>query len=350
VIVVGGGVMGSATAWWLARRGVEVVLLEQFGPGHTRGSSHGGSRIFRLAYTEDAFVALARQALDLWREVEDDAGARLVDITGGLDHGDPDEVDAVAAALLAAGRSVERLDAGDAQARWPGMRFDGAVVYSLDSGRVRADAAVAAFQRRARGHGATLRFETPVLRIDAARRRVDTADGELMARRSIVVTAGAWTAGLLVGRDAASHIELPKLTVTEEQVFHFPVADGDATAWPSFIHHQQTPVYGLLTPGDGVKVAEHHAGAVTDPDERTFVIDAAGRDRVAAYVEHWLPGLRPSAVSAATCLYTNTPDGTFVIERHGDLVIGSPCSGHGFKFAPVIGRRLADLAVGRFVV
>src|SRR4051795_1786442 len=119
VVVIGAGAMGSATAWWLARRGIDVALLEQFEPGHTRGSSHGGTRIFRLAYYEPFYVRMPQAALPLWRELEDDAGEALLDITGAIDHGHPDAIDAVERALATCGARYERLTRDQATERWP---------------------------------------------------------------------------------------------------------------------------------------------------------------------------------------------------------------------------------------
>jgi sarcosine oxidase len=155
-----------------------------------------------------------------------------------------------------------------------------------------------------------------------------------------VVAAGAWTSPLV-----GDLVELPPLTVTEEQTFHFLPKD-DHAAWPSYIHHLDPVRYGLETPGEGIKVAEHHAGAVVDPDDRTYDVSPEAESRVNYYVEHWLPGLDPYPVTAATCLYTSTPDQEFFIERHGPLVVVSACSGHGFKFTPLVGRMAADLAMG----
>ena len=147
VAVIGGGVMGAATAWRLAARGVDVTLHEQFGPGHVRGSSHGGSRIFRFAYDVPEYVGMARAALDGWRELEADAGETLLDITGGVDHGPAHEIERLSASMRSMGAPHEVLTGPEAEARFPGMRFDERVLVHPDGGRCRAGAAVAALQR-----------------------------------------------------------------------------------------------------------------------------------------------------------------------------------------------------------
>jgi sarcosine oxidase len=169
---------------------------------------------------------------------------------------------------------------------------------------------------------------------------VDTETTSYRARVA-VIAAGAWAAKVLsVGG-------LPPLRITEEQVFHFRPRNGTAP-WPSFIHHRAPWRYGLLTPGEGVKVAEHGTGAEVDPDHRSFSVDDDGRARVREYVSRWLPGVDPDPVSEATCLYTTTPSEDFVVDRvdGAPLVVAAGFSGHGFKFTPLIGRMLADLAEG----
>jgi sarcosine oxidase len=131
-----------------------------------------------------------------------------------------------------------------------------------------------------------------------------------------------------------------------ERFQHYAPRQPDTT-WPSFIHHRADPWrYGLVSPGAGVKVAEHMTGPVVDPDQPPAGLDSAALDRVCRYVEEWLPGLDPHPLHPGSCLYTTTPTQDFVLERWGPIVVGSPCSGHGFKFTPLIGRMLADLAAG----
>ncbi len=346
VIVIGAGAMGSATAWWLARRGASVLLLEQFEQGHVRGSSHGGSRIFRFAYPHPEYVRMAQAALPLWREAEADTGVTLLDTTGAIDHGDERILDRIASAMEACGAAFERLSAAEAEARFPGMRFATSVLYHPDGGRCLAGCAVRAFQDRAATLGTDVRFSAGRAKIEVrgAGVRVSLPSGEAFEAPVAVVTAGAWAAETL----GAGVSGLPPLTVTQEQIAHFAPLDP-AQEWPSFIDHSRgdTGIYGLRTPGEGVKAARHMDGTVTTGDSRDFHVDDAHTAAIASYVEQWLPGLVSRPITATTCLYTTTPTQDFVLDRQGPIVVGSPCSGHGFKFTPLIGRILADLAEGK---
>ncbi|WP_238015828.1 N-methyl-L-tryptophan oxidase [Dactylosporangium sp. AC04546] len=342
VIVIGGGAMGSAAAWRLAGRGASVLLLERFGAGHTRGASHGASRIFRVVYPEADYIGLARRALPLWRELEAATGTRLLDITGGVDHGDPTAIRELARALDAAGVPGEILHPEAAGERWPGLRFETPVLFHPASGRLHADRSVAALQQGAVQHGATVRYDEPVHAITVRGDddvEVTTGGGVHHARR-VVVAAGAWTSKLLGGL-----VRLPELTVTQEQPAHFaPATDA---GWPSFIHHRPglPPVYGLLTPGEGVKAGFHAAGPVVDPDERDFAAEPGQLETLRQYVERWLPGVDPGTAAPISCTYTSTDSEDFVVDRAGPLVVAAGFSGHGFKFTTVIGDLLADLAL-----
>ncbi|MFD5316437.1 FAD-dependent oxidoreductase [Streptomyces sp. NPDC127098] len=349
VAIVGAGLMGSAAAWAATRRGRSVALLERFAIGHDHGSSHGSARIVRRAYADPLYVRLTGRAMELWRELEQDADARLLRITGGVDHGPGGEPGAVAAALAACGVAHETLPAAEAERRWPGLRFEGQVVHQPDAGTVDAAAAVAAFVDLAGRRGADVRAETPVDRIVVEgedRARIETAAGPLTARR-VVVAAGAWTAGLL-----GELLPLPPLTVTQEQVFHFPRREAASADWPVVIHDGELSVYSLAGgrdggPGNGRKIAEHHGGRATTADTRDGLVDPAARARIVDYVRRWLPGLEPEPFNEATCLYTSTPNEDFLLDRVGPLVVCSPCSGHGAKFAPLIGELATDLADDR---
>jgi len=333
VVVIGAGAMGSATAWQLARRGRSVALVEQFEAGHHRGSSHGATRIFRLAYRDPTYVRLAVEALDAWRVLEAASGVSLLEQSGQLDHGAPVAVEEIGANLEAAGFAAEQLTPAQAQARWPGMRFDRAVVHSPDGGRIFAERTVAQLQRLCAGLGAELSFDEPVLGVEPTDDGVVVrTEGRTIAAQVAVVAAGSW-----VREVVPAGIALPAVTVSHEVPTHFRPRDR-SLRWPSFVHYLDDAAgaltfgaYGLETPGEGVKVG---------------VEDAASAEVVTDYVREWHPGLVPEPVSSAQCLFTNLPDEHFVLERHGPIVVCSPCSGHGFKFTPVIGALVADLCDG----
>lgn len=341
VVVVGGGVIGAASAWNLAKRGHDVTLIEQFAPGHKNGASHGTSRIFRHAYADDYYVGLAARAYALWRELETSTDTELLTLTGAVDHGTPDIVKPRVEALARAGLASEVLDPRDAQKRWAGLKFDTTVLYHPDAGRLHADRSVAAFTEAAQALGATVEYGSPVRSITGA--EVST-DAHTYSADHIVVAAGAWTQKV-----ASSHVELPGLVTTQEQPAHFlPTVDAD---WPSFIHHpgaelQDEGIYGLQGE-EGVKIGEHGTGPVVDPDTRDFTPRPDGVERLRTYARAWLPGVDADSAEPLTCLYTTTPDSNFIVDRKGNLTIAGGFSGHGFKFAPAVGELVADLVDGR---
>lgn len=348
VAVIGGGAMGVATAYSAVRRGASVAMLERFRPGHDRGSSHGRSRVFRLAYPHSRYIELAQRALVLWRALEDDVGVALLARTGGIDHGPPERVQPIATALERAGVRARALSPAEAAERWPAMRFDQSVLHQPDAGRLDADATVLALHRRARELGVEGLYDEPAHELRPREGSVDVVTDRRTVRAGVaVVAAGAWAPSLL--RDQAFAPMLPTLAVTQEQPAYFPVRDEDG--WPSFIHHGagvgttlEHDNYGLFTPGLGLKVGEHGTGPVVDPDDRPAA-DPAGLRRLEAYVAEWLPGAQATATTVDTCLYTSTPDEQFVLARHGRVVVCSPCSGHGFKFVPAVGELTAQLAL-----
>jgi sarcosine oxidase len=343
VVVIGTGAMGAATAWHLARRGCSVLAVEQFEQGHTRGSSHGGVRIFRYTYPAPYYTALTQQALPWWRVLEDEAAETLLDLNGVYDHGRPDLLAPLADSLQACGVPHEWLTPDEAHARVPGLRFDTAVLHHASGGRTFAHSAVQALVRLARHHGAEVRFECPAtLRVVGDHVEVDLGDEVVWAHRA-VVTAGAWVGTVLSQGVLPADAHLPQLVVTEEQLAHYVPHDTEAV-WPSFMHHTDRFRYGLFTPGEGLKVGGHHEGLVTSIDERRHGVDQASIDEIRRYVTDWVPGVEPEPRFGATCLYTTTANEDFVIDRVGPVVIGSPCSGHGFKFVPLVGHLLARLA------
>jgi sarcosine oxidase len=349
VVVVGGGAMGSAAAWQLARRGADVVLFEQFGPGHVRGSSHGSSRIVRLSYADPFYVDLAAAAYARWDELEADANERLLTWTGVIDHGERSPVEAMAAVLSERGHAADLLDPSDAAERWPGLRFESRVLFHPRGGRAHADRTVAALKRVASRYGADIRHDTRVEAIVPAADYVEIRAGDDTLRAdAVVIGAGAWTASL--GGDV---LRLPSLTVTREQPAHFPPLDS-STPWPSFIHHlvgtatrgTATPrgAYGLSS-ADGVKVGFHAVGPVVDPDEAADGVDPHRLATLQDYVAEWIPGVDAGRPDATPCLYTLTEDSDFIVDKVGPVTIAAGFSGHGFKFTPQIGSIVADLVL-----
>jgi sarcosine oxidase len=325
VAVVGAGIMGSAAARELARRGHEVSLYEQFRVGHDRGSSHGRSRIVRLAYPELEFVELAKESYDGWHELEQESGLELLELNGLLELvEDADQTSRDA--LDAAGAEYELLSARDAGARWPvGVLDNWTALFQPEAGIVRADLAHRALVDSALAHGAQLEEEAPVRSLDE------------VAADVVVVTAGPWVTKLLP--------DVPVRT-TRETVAYFR-RTGDPL--PSIVQLDPETrghaLYSLHDPLHGLKAGDHHAGAEADPDGPGGP-DPVLVERVAAWVARTYPDAEPEPVAAETCMYTTTPDEHFILERRGRVVIGSACSGHGFKFAPAIGKRLAALATG----
>ena len=323
VVVVGAGIMGSATAHALARRGHDVLLLEQFHVGHEHGSSHGRSRIVRLAYPEVEFVELAKEAFVGWRQLEQESGQELLELNGLLELVESSGQSS-ADALAAAAAEYELLDAAEARERWPVGVPDGwTALFQPEAGIVRADLAHRAFVDRALADGARLEEET----------RVDSLDD--VDAKAVVVTAGPWVKSFFP--------DLPVRT-TRETVAYFR-REGDPL--PSVVHLDPVTrghaMYSLHDPVHGLKAGAHHAGAEVSPDEPGEP-DPALVDRIAEWVARTYPDADPNPVGAETCMYTTTADEHFILERRGKVVIGSACSGHGFKFAPAIGTRLAAMA------
>ena len=348
IVVVGAGIVGAAAARALGGTSAEVVLLERFELGHDRGSSHGTSRIFRLNYPDERYVRMAKAARDAWTELERERGQRLLVRSGSLDLG-PVAAE-TARALAACGVRYETLGADEVASRWPvRLTPDETDVFQADGGIVLADRAHAALVASAAEAGVEIRENTPVRSLALDRRgvRVVLDSGELRAG-AVVVTAGAWASPLL----ADVGVELPVVPTRETVVY---LALNEAEAIPSVIDYARLPTsggngvrrtgqaaYALAAPGGGLKAGLHHSGPVADPDGESEP-DAAVATWVAAWAASRYEGLGEQA-RRETCLYTSTADESFVLERRGPVVVGSACSGHGFKFAPVVGRTLAALA------
>lgn len=351
-IVIGMGGMGSAALWQLARRGQRVLGLERFDLGHAMGSSHGLNRIIRLAYFEHpGYVPLLRRAYELWRETEALAGEQLLFVTGSLDAG-PEEgriVQGSLAACRAHGLPHEALSAAEVNRRFPGYQLpaDYAAIHQPDGGFIASERAILAHASLAVAAGAEIHARERVLAIEPAPGRVTVVtERGRYETGCVIAAAGAWIEDLVPG--------LRGQAVPERQVLGwfqprrpalfapgaFPVSNMETARG----HFYQFPSWGI--PGFKIGLYHHfgehgHADALSR--EPTARDEAALREAVRAY----FPEADGPTLRLAACLFTNTPDEHFVLDTlpgHPEVVVASPCSGHGYKFASVIGEVLAELA------
>jgi sarcosine oxidase len=356
VVVIGAGVMGSAAARTLGERGVDTVLLERFRVGHSRGSSHGAVRIFRLTYPQTDYVRMAMRALDSWRSLEQRAGETLLIQTGGLDFGPG--VDECAEAMTECGLPGEWLSAKEAEERWPVFSLKGVdrVLWHEQTGICQSDRAVAAQVRLARDSGVDVREETPMTGVHPSGDGVviETESGEIAADVAIVA-GGSWNAWILddalrAFADGGTALPLdvvPRMVPTVQDVSYFRPRDPGAE-WPVLIEWLDHMWYAAPAgEGPGVKVGRHLAGRAVNPADGPFGTLPEFQQDCVDYVRERCPGVDPQPVGAETCLYTMTADEDFVLDRVGPLVVFGGCSGHGFKFGPLVGEMLADLAMER---
>ena len=352
MILAGLGATGSAAAYHLAGRGLHVLGLDRYHPPHTLGSSHGESRVIReTAFEHPRYVPLARRAYENWRRLETDAGESLLHVTGMLFVGP--EAGAIVGGTLASARehgvAHERIDTGGLSRRFPALhRLEGVVgVLEPGAGWLDPERSVAASLRLAAARGVTLRFDEPLERWepDGDGVTVTTPGGRYHARR-LLLAAGPWMPELVT--------ETAAVLTVERQVQHwFAPATPDALELPVFIRQVPESVFYALPPaGDAreIKVAVHHDGARTTPATVPRTVSPAEIAAARALLERYVPALAGAHRRAVVCLYTNSRDGHFVIDRHPAhpaVIVASPCSGFGFKFASVVGEILADLLQDR---
>ncbi|NWW80323.1 SOX oxidase, partial [Climacteris rufus] len=356
VIVIGAGIQGSFTAYHLAQRRRDTLLLEQFPLPHSRGSSHGQSRIIRSAYPQEYYSRMMPDSYRLWQQLEAETGTTLYRQTGLVvlgPAGDP--------TLEACRRSLgvdQVLDAAALAQHFPGFHLQAGQVAVIDStaGVLFADRALWAVQEVFRRHGGTLRDGEKVLRIEpGATVTVTTTAGVYRAPR-LIITAGPWTGAFLEPLGLRLPLQPLRINVCywrEKQ----PGSASMGSVSPCFLTLglSQAPhgIYGLPSleyPGL-MKVCHHH-GSPIDPEKRDQVSSSAPHPDIAllsSFISSYLPGLEPQPAVMETCLYTNTPDEDFILDRHpkfSNIVIGAGFSGHGFKLAPVVGKLLCELSLG----
>ena len=321
IAVVGAGVNGLATAWALRRGGHDVVVYEQFELGHTRGSSHGRTRIFRLAYPEIEWVRFAQEALVGWRELEQESGEELLLLNGMLEFS--------ARASSAPGRHSRSATPNAScsagrrqQARFGVSPGEGSfVLFQPDAGVVYSDRALTAFAR-----GLDVREHHRVESLDDVEEKV------------VVVTAGPWARRLLEPHG----IDLP-VVETRETIAYFRL-EGRVPSVVAEVVTKGHGFYSLSDPVYGLKVGSHMRGKPADPDE-VVGADPALVEEIAEWTRERFPLADPEPIDPQSCFYTTTDDERFLLERQGRIVVGSACSGHGFKFGPAVGNRLAALAL-----
>jgi sarcosine oxidase len=352
-IVLGLGGLGSAAAYWLARRaGADVLGLEQYELGHVRGESQDHSRIIRLSYHTPGYVELAKRAYESWAVVGGEAGEPLVLVTGGLDLGPRQSaipLETYADSMRAAGVPFECLDADEIMHRWPQFRLTDDVhgLYQAQGGIAMAARGNAAHQRLARAHGATLLDRTVVEQIEPMGDSFGiTAEGVLYTCRRLIVAAGPWS------NDVLAHFgrTLP-LQVTREQVTYFAAPHLGQFApdrFPVWIWMDDPCYYGFPVFGEpATKAAQDAGGRPTTADTRNFETDVNNLAGVIGFLRRYLPDALGPVHFTKTCLYTLTPDRDFVIDTMPEhdgvsIAIGA---GHAYKFASVIGRILSELAI-----
>ncbi|HXX93186.1 MAG TPA: N-methyl-L-tryptophan oxidase [Planctomycetota bacterium] len=332
VRVIGLGVMGSAAAYHLARRGLRVLGQEQFGPAHDRGSSHGLSRVIRQAYFEHPdYVPLVLRAYELWENLERESGRSLLRKTGALMIGRPE-----CAVVQGSRKSAElhrlrhrMMSAEEVRSRFPVLRLrdDEVALEEFDAGVLQAEESVRAMQELAARHGAELQFGVQA-RLDERR------------APKTVVTAGGWIRDLVPGLPLQG----------ERQVLHWFDPQGDESRIPLYLWDRDgRPFYAIPDVhrhGLGMKVAFHHHGETASPHDLRRDVEPAEIEEMRRRLSETVPSQAGAHRKSAVCLYTNTPDEHFLLGAlpgNADLVLASPCSGHGFKFAPVMGEILADL-------
>lgn len=332
--------MGASAAWWLARRGASVTVLERFAQGHRNGSSHGTERIFRLTNADPFWCRYAVEALPLWRELEDDAGEALFLTTGHVDFDTVEQLQLRFDSAAAAGVTTEWMAPEELSERWPAMSSQQPVLFHAAGGRTDAQATIDAMLRRATEMGADVRFESPALgvRQTVSGVEVETAAGVVSAATAVVAAAG-WTPLLLDGAVPG----LPAVECSTGQVAFFQPHDPVST-YPTFVSPE---VYGMSTPDGRVRVGHFLHSVPVHPDRRSFVTDPQTRAEIERWVAAHVPGVDPHHVDELSCLFGETLDDDFVIDRHGNIVVGCGFGGTGFKFAPLVGRMLADLACGQ---
>lgn len=355
VIVLGAGAMGSAAAYHAAKTGHRVLLLEQFEVGHDRGSSHGHSRIIRYSYDNPFYVRLAKAAYPMWYALEDEAKVELYRQTGGLDFGFPgtQTLDNTVQTIQALNIPHEILSPDEANQRFPAFHFhpDMQILYQPDTGLLDAAECVQTHIKLAKQHGAIIKDNTPVIDLTVNGNTIEVrTPHEIFSAGKLILAAGVWMKALLAKLD----LYLPLTPMRCQLNFFEPLKaqNFQIGQFPAFIGHlvegfPHRP-YGMISPYEpGVKIAFHGGDTVNDPSEIDYNPSDIMVEEIRKFTALYMPDANGQLIRSLTCLYTMTPDEHFIIDRHPEypqVIVASPCSGHGFKFSTLIGSILTDLA------
>ena len=352
-IVVGCGAMGSSVSYNLARRGLHVLTLERFSLNHERGSSHGRTRVIRLAYFEDPrYVPLLRRAFVAWDDLARNSGSEVIRRTGGLMIGRKEGplVTGVLRSAVAHSLPHRLMNASEVMSQFSVLRLDEeqCAVHDDNAGILFPDSCISSFVKLAKESGCEFRFGERVTRWKPHPEAVEVeTEKETYEAGGLVFAAGAWTGSLLP--------RLLPLTCERQVQFWFEAPAGGAFATgrlPVFISEEDSShyFYGIPDVGHGVKVARTHGGTPTDPERMDRRVTDADLEPVRTFMARRLPKLVPNPIASAPCIYTNTPDSNFVVDFHPQderVVVMSACSGHGFKFSSVLGEVAADFVTKR---
>jgi sarcosine oxidase len=354
VIVVGLGAMGSAACWHLARRGIDVVGIDAFDVPHARGSSHGESRIIRACYFEHPdYVPLLARAFELWHELARESGRPVIQITGGLFLGDPRSP--LVSGSLQAGRAHgiphEHLTGDDLRRRFPQFAASGMeAVFEPGAGLVRPEEAIAAHMALATRHGARVYTGEPLLdwQTTTGGGVIVTTAARTIQADALILCVGAWS-GRLVAALA------PQLTVTRQAMVWVEPEEPESLSPGAFpvwaMQHDAGDFhYGfpLIDATRGLKLGRHVPGPIVDPDAFERAPSTEDGEQARSFLRRYIPCADGPVRSVTACLYTSSPDRHFIVDRHpshAQVCIACGFSGHGFKFASVIGEALADLAL-----
>ncbi|TMW68522.1 hypothetical protein Poli38472_005990 [Pythium oligandrum] len=375
VVVVGAGLMGSSAAYHATLRGKRVLLLEQFEFLHSQGSSHGPSRIFRVAYSDATYTKMCIDSLAMWRELEKLTGKKLLEMTGELDFTRERStvIDEVAQVLKQCGEPYEVLTPAQVNERFPGFHLPETAhaVYSANAAILNPTLAMQLMQELAAKQGAELRDHARVVSLvqqplngEEEGIVVTLADWSVFHARQCIVTAGPWTKQLIASQPGGANIDLQpvatfgtywKCDPAHEEVYA-------PSRFPVFINYDSPEVYGfpLHNRADGIKVCSHK-GADVDPEKRQDVTTQPAHllASVQDFIKSYMPHVDSNTSTRVDhCMYTMTKDEDFILDfvdaphasnpsnkTKKQLVVGAGFSGHGSKMTPVIGKILADLAI-----